>query len=484
MSPHRYVASFDSSTAFLRALGRFLDGKDFPSLGALPGTSPTFAGDFVSALPNRLKKWIYAVSGGMEATRPSQLSRVRSERMAKWTVDRYPKRRYPALAIGSASGALAHLCAALGAPWLPQTVLIPVRAEVDPDDPRAALRFGEDVADRLLEPNPDLALHHMHDPAQDRLMLAKMSYFRVKRLRLGEAYTRFIREVLPRGGTIFVADCRRRWPVTRVGRRHVFQMGALGGPTEREFFEGSDRIAQYLEQEGSENRQWDPPPADEEAPEAEWGFAPELYDDVIHLAGRYDYSVRRIAFEQPDDLSPLIADLYRWWHENRGIPPQRLVVESFVQLEPWWVLRTGSVPFWMKFNMEDDADALERYLEAREPWRNIHLTLFQHGVNGPGLAPIERWRQILSRATERGQFLGVNPAKHPRDFAAFFRYHSDLKKVPARYPIPGPLALEVLDDFLSTCGGDYAVRWVEERRAGRAIVRGKRAPSLEPVRAT
>ncbi|HYX91418.1 MAG TPA: hypothetical protein VE782_07650, partial [Myxococcaceae bacterium] len=229
MRPNRYVASFDSSTAFLRALSQFLDGKDFPSLGALPGTSPTFAGDFVSSLPDRMKKWIYAVSGGVEAVRPDRLSRVRSERIARWIVDRYPARRYPAVVIGSASGALVHLCAALGAPWLPQTVLIPVRAALDPDDPRAALRFGEDFADRLLEPNPDLALHHMHDPAQDRLMLSKMTYLRVKRIRLGDAYTRFIREVLPRGGTIFVSDCRARWPVTRVGRRHVFQMGALGG---------------------------------------------------------------------------------------------------------------------------------------------------------------------------------------------------------------------------------------------------------------
>jgi hypothetical protein len=469
MRPNRYVASFDSSAAFLRALGRFLRGQDFPSLGTLQGISPTFAGDFVSALPDRMKKWVYAFSGGLEAIHPEQLSRVRSERMASWVVDQYPKRRCPAVVIGSASGALVHLYSALGAPWLPQTFLIPVRAEVDPDDPRAALRFGEDIADRLLEPNPDLALHHMHDPAQDRLMLARMTYFRVKRLRLGDVYTRFIRQVLPPGGTIFVSDCRRRWPVSRVGRRHVFQMGALGGPSPREFFEGTQRISAYLEREGAKNRRWDPPAAREQAPEAEWGFAPELYEDVIQLADRCDYAVRRISFEQPEDPSPLVADLYRWWYENRGIPPHRLVVESFVQLEPWWVLRTGSVPFWMKFNMEDDANGLERYLDQGEPWRFIYLMLFQHGVNGPGLASVERWREILARATEHGQFLGVNPAKHPRDFAAFFRYHSELKKLPPRYPMPGPLAGEVLDDFLSTCGGEYAVRWVDERHAGRAI---------------
>jgi hypothetical protein len=50
------------------------------------------------------------------------------------------------------------------------------------------------------------------------------------------------------------------------------------------------------------------------------------------------------------------ADLYRQWYEERGLPTNRLLVESFILIEPWWALRTGSVAFWMVFNMEPSAD--------------------------------------------------------------------------------------------------------------------------------
>ena len=94
---------------------------------------------------------------------------MRAEEIARWASDLYPRRTYPALAIGSSNGALVHLYAALGIPWLPQTILIPVRQNVaGPDQPKEAMAFGAEHAPRLLAANPELQLHHMHDPNQDR----------------------------------------------------------------------------------------------------------------------------------------------------------------------------------------------------------------------------------------------------------------------------------------------------------------------------
>jgi hypothetical protein len=178
----------------------------------------------------------------------------------------YPRGRFPAVAIGSSSGALVHLCAAFGIPLLPTTFLIPVRQRgVDPDDPRAGMQAGLAGAARLLGANADLELHHMHDPNQDRLSLRRMTYFRVKRRTLGQAFTRFLAERLEPGGTIVVSDCRLRWPVTRIGDRHVFQFGAVGGMEPDEFHSGSRRVAEYLARYGSARRRWDPPEPDEEA---------------------------------------------------------------------------------------------------------------------------------------------------------------------------------------------------------------------------
>ncbi|MBB4917238.1 hypothetical protein FHS44_004346 [Streptosporangium saharense] len=96
-------------------------------------------------------------------------------------------------------------------------------------------------------------------------MIAGMTYFRVKWRRLPEAYRRFLEASPEPGATLVVVDCGPRRPVTRVGPRHVFQHGALGGATPQEY-----EVRRY----GSPHRRWDYPPVDEESPEAEWGFEP------------------------------------------------------------------------------------------------------------------------------------------------------------------------------------------------------------------
>ncbi len=318
-----------------------------------------------------------------------------AEAVAQWMVNEYPQRQYPAVAIGSSSGALVHLCAALGIPWLPQTFLIPVKHPgIHPDEPKQAMEWGMKHAKPLLDANPELQLHHMHDPNQDRLTSQGMAYFRVKRLCLGATYERFLEKSLPPGGTIFLVECQRPWPTTQVGDRHIFQFGALGGATEEDFFQGSDRVAEYLERYGSHKRRWDPPAPDGDRPEAEWGFEPTLREDVERFARERGYHIQRIVFQEPEHLSPFVAELYRWWYKQRQIPANRLLVESFVLLEPMWALRTGSVPFWMKFNMEPSLNWIEQYLESSDPYDEIYLILFSHGTDSVGLPSIERWRTV------------------------------------------------------------------------------------------
>ena len=460
MKAPRYIANFDSASAMLRALGRFLEGKDFPGLGIQPTLEPLAPA--VNALPRRARELLYIWSGWREAIPTEQLGAVRAEEIARWVVSQYPRRRYPAAMIGSSNGAAIHLCAALGIPWVPQTFLVPVRHPgLDPDDPGRDLEWAREPARALLEANPELQLHHMHDANQDRLMIQRMTYFRVKRLRLGETFERFLEESLTPGATLFLLECELRWPTTRVAERHIFQPGALGGLTPAEYLRGSERVADYLRRYGPDRRRWDSPAPDAEQPEAEWGFEPALRADVEELARRRGYRLRRIVFEQPEDLSPLVADLYRWWYAQRRLHPSRLLVESFILMEPFWTLRIGAVPFWMVFNKEPSAEALERYLDAAGPFDDIGLMLFSHGVDSVGLVPIERWRAILGRARRRGGFVGVDQRRYPRDFGTFVRYYTDLKKIAARYPRPGPLALAQLDAFLDQAGHRYPVHWLE-----------------------
>ena len=285
---------------------------------------------------------VYRRSGWADAITARQLRQVRSEQLADWVVQHYPRRRYPVVFVGSSNGALTHLAAALRAPCLPQTLLLAVRhGGLNPDDPAADMQAMMPAGRALLEANPDLALHHMHDPVQDRLMIARMTYFRVKFLRLPGPYRAFLDSCLAPGSTVVPVDCTLSWPTTAVGDRHVFQFGAPDGATGREFREGSPRVAQFLRHQGSARDRWQPPAADGTSPEAEWGFAESLAGDVAATAADRGARLERLRFEEPEDLSPLIADLFRDRYAEAGLPDGRLLAGYFLLMDPVLTMRTG-----------------------------------------------------------------------------------------------------------------------------------------------
>ncbi|MEV1290063.1 hypothetical protein [Micromonospora sp. NPDC049679] len=438
------------------ATARFLHGRDTPPLGRPSARALLPLAIAANRLPIGLRETIYSVASGAEARPPGRLAAVDIEDIAAAIVRLYPQRRYPAVVLGSSNGALVHLCAALGIAWLPQTLLLPLRQRhVPPDEPMRAVHAFNDTARALLTRNPDLVLHHMHDPNQDRLTSHRMAYFRVKRTRLGPAYERFLTNTLDTGAVLFLAECTRRWPTTQVSERHVFQFGAVGGLEPHQYRDGDPRVAAYLRRYGIPRTRWEAPPSDGESPEAEWGFEPALRDDVIAFARRHGYQVRRLIFNDPEALSPLVADLYRWWYAERGMPSNRLLIESFILLEPRWTLLTGCVPYWSVFPVQHSAEALARYLDESDTYDFLHLMLFCHGVESVGLTTVDQWRTLLQRARVTGMFAGVDIRRYPSDLAAVFSYQRALRAIPARYPIPEPLPLHMFDTFFAQHGHRY-----------------------------
>jgi hypothetical protein len=455
--PPGFVAGFDSASAMTRATAAFLRGEDFPAMGNPPPLQPLAAR--ANVLPRPLREKLFIAGGALETIDPDELRDVDLDEVGAWAASIYPDGPFPVVALGSSNGAGVHLHAALGAPFLPQTVFLPVDQDVHPDDPTKAMELGVEPGRTLLAANPDWQLHHMHDANQDRLMVRALTYFRVKRRRLGPHERTFLSQRIQPGGTILLMECTRTWRTTRVGDRHVFQHGAVGGATETEFHEGSERVADYLERYDSPVRQWDGPEPDEVSPEAEWGFEPALREDVLAFAAEHGLRVRRLIYDDPSTLAPFVADLYRWWYARRGLPTDRLLISSFIALDPYWTLRTGSVPFWMRFNMQPSLEAARRYLDARDPFAYIHLVLFQHGVEAVGIPDGEQWRHtILDRATTEGATLGADLAEFPLDFASYGRFHRELKALPPRYPLPPPLTMADLELFLAQASDDLEVR--------------------------
>ncbi|MFA5038801.1 MAG: hypothetical protein WC732_03885 [Candidatus Omnitrophota bacterium] len=453
----RYLPKFDSSSSMLFSLGYFLKGKD-RAIG-IPPNLPPFFGTFLNSLPLDMREDIYTLVGLVEGLSNKNIDIIKSEDISAYAVEQYPIRKYPGVMIGSSNGAATHLCAGLGIPWLPQTVLIAIRRKMGPDDLKQDMEWGKRVADKILENNKDLRLHQMHDPVQDRLMVSKMSYFRAKRLTLGKTYEEFLRQTLSPGGTIYVCECQLSWPVSKISDRHVFQVGGLGDITPVEYLMGSPRVEKFLKSRGSRLKKWEIPNINTQQPEAEWGFDHELKNDIVHFAKKEGYRVKSIVFNHPEDLSPFSADLYKFWYQRRGLVSSRLLIECFALMESLWSIRTRTIPLWLAFNTMNSADTAERYLESVDPYDEIYVILLSNAVQGIGTASIERWKAILKRARTKGDFIGLDEKEFPVDLGSFIRYHSEFKhKIRERHEFPAPLTEQELDQFIAETGDRYRVK--------------------------
>jgi hypothetical protein len=412
LAPSRLVASFDSATVLHAGLAAALRGRPFPHLGnnAAAAAAVRAAGQ----LPWPILRTLYTRIGAAEGIQPDRLGDVDLGAVAQWLVDGLPRRRFPAVLIGSTNGALAHLAAAMQVPWLPGTVLIPVERVADPQRPVDALRFGQQYAPPLLVANPDVVLHHMHDQVQDELMVARMTYFRTKWRDLPAAYARYLAERLQPGAPVVLVEDRSSWPVVRVGERHVFQPGAQGGC----------RPEDYL------RRPHTPVPNDA-APEAEWGAEPGLGEAVGRWCAGHGHPLIRISYSGPQAPAHAVATVMRGWYRERDESADRLLLSSFVLADPWRTINAGAVPYWTFFSVQPALQSFTEHLEAAEPYRAIDILLFQHGVRSAGIATPAEWLGVARATGAEARLLGQDPRRFPHDIASLGRYGPALARLPA-----------------------------------------------------
>jgi hypothetical protein len=416
MAPQEVVASFDSATVLHAGLVAALNGRAFPHLGnpAAMAAAVRVAG----RLPWPILRHLYTRVGAAEGIDPARLGAVNMDDVAAWLADGIPQRRYPAALIGSSNGALTHLAAAMQIPWLPATVLVPVSRVADPHKPDAALRFGERYAPALLDANPSVVLHHMHDQVQDELMVARMTYFRVKWRTLPAPYVRFLTRSLAPAAPVIVVEDESTWPVVQVADRHVFQTGAQGGLAPQAYL-----------------RRPNTPAADAEAPEAEWGAEPALGHDLARWCAAHGHPLVRLAYTGPQAPAHAVATLLRQWYVGRGEDGDRLLVPQFVLGDPWRTINSASTPFWTFFSVQAALRSLDDHLAASPRYRHVDVLLFQHGVDSDGIATPDEWARIVRSHGATVGFPGLDQRRFPHDIAAIARYGPAMKNFPnAREP--------------------------------------------------
>jgi hypothetical protein len=84
--------------------------------------------------------------------------------------------------------------------------------------------------------------------------------------------------------------------------------------------------------------------------------------DVLELAAKSGFKVKELSFDDPEDLSPFVADLHVEWYRKLNRPTTRMLVSSFISMEPQWTLRTASVPFWTVFPLQRSFETTQHYI--------------------------------------------------------------------------------------------------------------------------
>jgi hypothetical protein len=448
MHPPAFLSRFDSATDLTGALNAYLNGKEHSKMGSFP--LGKYLAPLINNLPDNLKQNLYFYGGILDSTSTNKIDAIDAEEISRWIYHVHPQKKFPAIAIGSANGALNHLFAALGIPWLSNTFLIPIYRgkNFSIDNPGSAIDWSMSRAEIFLKNNPEWALYQMMDPVHDRLRAGSIAYFRVKKLVLGQWYKKIISDFLAPGGTIFIIDCKLSWPTIKLGDRHTFQFGGLGDIKPEEYYYGSDRIRDFLINDHAPVKKWDVPEPDSVSPEAEWGMNRELMKDINEFSEAGGYKQAKISFNHPQEPSPIIADMIREWNRNKNQPSQRLLVESFNVHSPWLVMSTRSVPYWLFFNTNPAAESIEAYLNQAKPYDEIFMMILSHGKESVGGVGIDRWRSIQSKARKNGRFVGVDTQSYPLDLGMYAHYKQDLKKlIPDKYPADQMTLAEFEDKY-------------------------------------
>ena len=362
--------------------------------------------------------------------------------VAKWVVDQYPARPFPAVVLGSPHGAAAHLAAALRAAWLPTSFECTLTAERN-GDLGGVIELGRTVGLRIGRQDDAVEVRQVFDPIRYGDGVLRHLTYHLGWRRLPEAYRVFLDTWVRSGGIALLIRDNRRWPVLLHDDAVSFQLGApmagLTPTTYRDFvLKRAPGLADLVSQELWINR-----PAEQAVPLS-------LDADLRDWARANDRAVVAIGYEFPAQLSAAVADIHRAWLRSAGKPGDRLVVECGRLLDPYHILRAGLVPYWCEAPTTAALAEAELWLGACEPFATVDLLPEPTGRPWPRLAPFSHWQALAKFASRHGAIddglAGSYPLQTtaPRDATEALRRHP--------YDLPPPPTLRAINTIAALRG--------------------------------
>jgi len=410
--------------------GEFFQPQDMPDWVAGLAT-------LLGGLGRRFNVWAVDCSQSMTGIAPEVADRITSADLAEHALGFYRGVQGPfdAVIVGAPNGGVAHLATALGAPFLSQHMLTSFRDHKHADDIHIYAEHGTELARRVLSRNADLGVVNHYDPLHDRFLVRWVNHIRYKLLDLPQAYREAIRVWLKPCGTIVFSDCRYPWHQYRVGERHTFQVGGLGGVADEEFLSGRPEIEAVQRAERSPwVGGWRLDLPLEVQPESEWGTLPELRGACEAFARQSGYDFLPLTADHPEGFSLLAFHAHQALLRKAGLQPQGVLVDCFTQVNPVAPRLSSLLPLWLPFNCTDSLDLMRRSVGE---WPQDLPVLF---APLPNFAPafdtvrLDVWLQVLGGLDVH--LLGIDPRWYPEDLAGLFRFAPALKRWCEGHPAP------------------------------------------------
>ena len=419
------VEGFDSGTRVVREVAEALTGEGRSILECYPWGSRAFLG-LVSLFPEATRialiEWGMRLSVGHAAR---DAGHVDVDALFRWCVALYPdERRYEAIVVGSPNGAVAHLAALLGAPFLTTSFGLAFRhPTMDADDAAAYVSSARSAVRAIRSANPQsgykLIAHY--DPLHDRSLVEVAAFVRLKLTELPATYAAFIDRHLSPDGRLILIDCSYPWPQLVFGDGDFLQMGGLGGVAPET----------YLERWPSEH-----PVAVRR--ESEWGCPEGFADSVCRWAEDRGIGVVEIRFDHPWTYSLLARDAYL---ACAGVRQDHLLIDCFNHLNPRTNVETGIPALWLPFNTVDGPALVESALRD-ETFERILFAPLPSFANSPDTAPLDAWIDLLGRFGSVEPF-GIGPRLYPADPLAPFRFADRMANLRKEMGLDRPLRLDV-----------------------------------------
>jgi hypothetical protein len=428
------VEGFDSGTRVVREVAEVLTGEGQSIRECYPWGSRTALG-LISLFPEKtrisLTEWGMRLSVGHAAGDAGDLD---VDSLPRWCVGQYPQgRQYDAIVVGSPNGAVAHLAALLGAPFLTSSFELTFRhPTIDAGDHLAYLDSSREIVDAILAGNDgegfELVAHY--DPLHDRPLVRVVDFIRVKLWELPDCYRAFIDEHLAPDGKLVILDCTYRWPQYELDERAYLQVGGLGAVDPDKYLE-----------------RWPFDLTTSTRRESEWGCPEAFAAAAVSYAGERGIDAVTISFDHPFDYS-LLA--YRAYLACDGVRGRSLLIDCFNHSNPRTNVETGTPALWLPFNTVEGLALVEEALD-KEPLDWIGFAPLPSFAESPDTAPLEGWIDLLSRYGEV-ELLGIDPGRFPADPLAPFRFVERMEGLRGELGLDRPLRLDVeaLRELVST----------------------------------